>query len=103
MKKTIAARCRNMGATMFLLLLSLFSFSQNNFKVTGIVKDESGKPVDGATVGVKGTSTATATKADGSFELLAPTGKAILVITHVGFTEFDYPLQGQSNVTITVT
>jgi TonB-linked SusC/RagA family outer membrane protein len=102
MKKTTAALCRNVGASLFLLFFSLFSFSQNNFKVTGTVKDESGKPVDGATVGIKGTNTATATKPDGSFEIMAPNGKATLVITHVGFGQLDYALRDQSSVTITV-
>jgi TonB-linked SusC/RagA family outer membrane protein len=103
MKKTTTALCRNVGVSIFLLLLSLFSFSQNNFKVTGIVKDETGKPVDGATVGIKGTNIATATKADGSFEITAPTANATLVISDVGFTPLDYPLQGQSQVAITIT
>ena len=59
---------------IFILLFatSLISFSQNNFKVTGKVTDEIGKPVQGATVQVKGTNIATATVADGSYSLMAP-------------------------------
>ncbi|MFL5808890.1 MAG: carboxypeptidase-like regulatory domain-containing protein, partial [Flavisolibacter sp.] len=103
MKKAIAPLCRNAGASLFLLLVSVFSFSQNNFRVTGTVKDETGKPVDAATISIKGTNTATATKPDGSFEITAPTGKSTLVISHVGFLQLDYLLQNQSTVTITVT
>src|SRR5215467_13153545 len=102
MKKT-TAHCRSMGLSIFLLLLSLFSFSQNNFKVTGTVRDESGKPVEAATVAIKGTTTATATKSDGSFEITAPGSKATLLVSHIGFAPLDYPLNGQSTVTITIT
>ncbi len=52
-----------------LFFFTLSSFSQNNFKVSGKVTDETGKPVEGATVQVKGTAIATATTADGSYSL----------------------------------
>ncbi len=73
MNYTTALR-RSMGLLIFLMFLSLFSFSQNNFKVTGKVTDENGKPVPGATVTVKGTTIGTATVADGSLAL-TPTQK----------------------------
>ena len=74
---------------MFILLfpLAILSFSQSNFRVTGKVTDETGKPVEGVTVQVKGTTIATATIADGSFSLMAPSGTSRLVITSVGYTE----------------
>ena len=55
-RKTALAR-----VTILLLFfsISLVSFSQNNFRVSGKVNDETGKPVSGATVTVKGTTIAT--------------------------------------------
>ncbi len=94
---------RSMGITIFLLLLSLFSFSQNNFKVTGKVNDETGKPVEAATVTVKGTNTATVTRADGSFEISAPSENSTLVISHVNFASTEFALKGQSTVAIAMT
>jgi TonB-linked SusC/RagA family outer membrane protein len=85
-----------------LLLLSLFSFSQNNFKVSGKVTDETGKPVQGATVQVKGTTTATATAVDGSYSLMVPSGTSILVITSVGFAEHEVPVNNKSAVNISI-
>ena len=99
MRNCIALMRRAVGVTT-LLLLSLILFSQNNFKVTGTVADESGRPVDAATVSVKGASITTQTKPDGSFEITAPSGNAILVISHIGFTELEYPIGGQSTVNI---
>lgn len=86
----------------FLLLISFSSFSQNNFKVSGKVTDETGKPVQGATVQVKGTTIATATIADGSYSLMAPSGTSRLVITSVGFTELEVAINNKSEVNIPI-
>ena len=72
---------------LLLLLTTLYSFSQNNFRVSGKVTDESGKAVMGATIKVKGTETATPTDSDGLFAIVAPSGSSTLVITSVGFAE----------------
>ncbi|MBL7738618.1 MAG: TonB-dependent receptor [Chitinophagaceae bacterium] len=96
------ALCRGMSILIFLFFLSFSSFSQNNIKVQGKVNDETGKPVDAATISVKGTNTVAITKPDGSFEITVPSGNATLVISHIGFAPLEYPLQGQSTVTITM-
>jgi TonB-linked SusC/RagA family outer membrane protein len=85
-----------------LLLISCFSYSQNNFRVSGKVNDETGKPVEGATVQVKNSTTATATAADGSFSLMAPSGNSTLVITSVGFAETEVAIGNKSEVNVTV-
>ncbi len=51
----------------------------------GTVIDELGEPVIGATVSVKGTSTAVATDIDGNFTLKVPQGKHKLLITYIGY------------------
>ncbi|MDX2048983.1 MAG: TonB-dependent receptor [Chitinophagaceae bacterium] len=88
-----------------ILLLSLtahLSFSQNNFKVSGKVTDETGNPVQGATVQVKGTAISTATVADGSYSLMAPSGNSTLVITSVGFTEQEVAINNKPEVNISI-
>jgi TonB-linked SusC/RagA family outer membrane protein len=94
--------CRGMGMLMFLLSFTFFSFSQNNFKVTGKVTDETGKSVQGATIQVKGSTTGTATKADGTFEIMAPSGNATLVISSVGFTEQEIAIGGKSSIAVSL-
>jgi TonB-dependent starch-binding outer membrane protein SusC len=81
------ALLRSVSMLALLLSISLFSFSQGSFHVTGRVNDENGNPLAGATVHVKGSSTATSTAADGSFAIDAPSGKATLVISSVGYEE----------------
>lgn len=58
----------------------------NAFTISGTVTDQAtGKAVEGATVRVKGESTATVTDASGAFSITVKSAKAILVITSVGF------------------
>src|SRR6188768_4408854 len=100
-RKTSLAR----GGVLLILFLSIttFAFSQNNFKVTGKVLDENGKPVEGATVQVKGTTIATSTIADGSYSLMAPSGTATLVITSVGFTQMEVAIANKEEVIVHTT
>lgn len=93
------------NACIFLLLLIIAqtAFSQNNFKVTGKIIDNAGKPVDGATVQVKGTTTATASRADGTFEVNAPSDNSTLIVSYVGFLEQEISLKGQTVVALSLT
>ncbi|MBC7947100.1 MAG: TonB-dependent receptor [Chitinophagaceae bacterium] len=102
MKRNLSV-LKNACIILFLLLSAHFSQAQNNFKVSGKITDDSGKPVDGATVQVKGTSTATATKTDGSFELMVPSERSVLVISHVGFLDRELALDGKSDITLILT
>ena len=52
--------------------------------VRGIVVDESGEPVIGATIQIKGTSEGTVTDIDGNFSLSAP-ANGTLVVSYVGY------------------
>lgn len=68
--------------TVFLcLLFSLFQLQAQNRTITGTVTDESGKPVSGASVLVKGTSTGTLTKENGSYSISVPSTATALVIS----------------------
>lgn len=101
MKQKIAL-CKSACMLVLLLFTSILSFSQNNFKVTGKVFDDTGKPVEGATVQVKGTTGGTATKADGSFEIMAPSDNATLVISSVGFVQQEVAIAGKSDITVSL-
>lgn len=53
--------------------------------VAGVVVDENGEPLIGATVAVLGTGVTTATDVDGRFTLPMPTGDCMLQFTYVGY------------------
>jgi TonB-linked SusC/RagA family outer membrane protein len=100
-RKTALAR---VAILLFLFFsISSFSFSQNNFRVSGKVTDETSKPVSGATVTVKGTAIATATTTEGTFVLNVPSGKSVLVITSVGFAELEVAINDRAEITIGIT
>lgn len=66
---------------------SVGSHSRQRGKIiTGSVKDESGMPVIGANVVVKGTTNGTITDLDGNFSLEVPEN-ASLVVSYIGYTD----------------
>ncbi|TPG65395.1 SusC/RagA family TonB-linked outer membrane protein [Hymenobacter nivis] len=67
--------------------------------VTGRVVDEKGEALPGVNVIVKGTSVGTATGADGTYTINAPTG-ATLVFSFVGYTAQEVPLNGRTTVDV---
>ena len=54
-------------------------------EVKGRVTDDSDKPVEGATVQVKGANVATTTDANGYYSIAVPDDRSTLVFSHVGF------------------
>ncbi|WP_185967782.1 SusC/RagA family TonB-linked outer membrane protein [Formosa sediminum] len=71
-----------------------------NFKVEGLVNDETGFPLPGANVVEKGTTNGVTTDYDGNFTLTVSTSHAILVVSYLGYATQELPLEGQSHVSI---
>ena len=70
-------------------------------KLSGIVRDENGEPIIGASVLVKGTKVGTVTNAEGEFSLDAP-ASGMLVISYMGFATREVPIKNNSNLKITL-
>jgi hypothetical protein len=85
------------------LLLYVASLRAQSRIVTGTVTDSPGAPLIGVTVGVKGKKNFTATDANGKFSIsVANTADAILVFSYVGYQKFEFSLNGQNNIAITL-
>jgi TonB-linked SusC/RagA family outer membrane protein len=69
--------------------------------IRGTVTDAAGKPVSGVSVTLKGTSTGTTTGADGKFTLDVP-ASGTLVISSVGYTMQEIPLNGQTEISVSM-
>lgn len=82
-------------------LFSLTAFSQS-FPVQGTITGADGKPLAGVTVQVKGTSTRTASKADGTFQINAPSGNSVLVFSSIGFTSKEAPIENKGQLNLTM-
>jgi len=94
---------RLLPALLITLLLALQTFAQQR-TITGKVTDNTGAPVSGATVTVKGTNIATSTGSDGSYKINVPQDAGTLVISAVGYGNLEAAISGSSvDVSITPT
>ncbi|HCI54535.1 MAG TPA: TonB-dependent receptor [Bacteroidales bacterium] len=75
---------------------------QQQRRVTGVVRDENGNPLAGATVQVEGTSIGTLTDTDGKFSIEIPNESASLNISFVGYESQKMPVAGKITIEITL-
>ncbi|MCR8668961.1 SusC/RagA family TonB-linked outer membrane protein [Aestuariibaculum sp. M13] len=73
-----------------------------NIKITGKVIDESGLPVPGVTVLIKGTFKGTATDFDGSYSIVVPNSENILVFSALGFETKEIKVGKEKTINITL-
>lgn len=86
---------------LFMGMWSTLAFSQAKKSITGVVKDDTGAPVIGASVKIVGSATGVATDADGNFTIQAlPTNQ--LLITSVGFNNKQVAVGDRSGITVTL-
>ncbi len=88
------------GIVLFLLFLSFNVYSQTRV-VQGKITDETGEPIPGATILLKGTSTGTAADLDGNFSINAP-DTGILVFSFIGFSSMEVEIGNQSTIDVTL-
>jgi len=86
---------------VWMLSVSLAVFAQTS-RISGIVKDQTGEPVIGANVQVKGTTTGSITDMDGKFSFEAPQ-RGTLVVSYIGYKTHELPLGSTTNYNITLT
>jgi len=73
-----------------------------DFVVNGKVTDNTGVGLPGVSVLVKGTSSGTATNADGAFTLSVPDQNSVLIFSFIGFATQEVQVKGQSNLAVTL-
>ena len=78
------------------------SRQQDGKKISGVVKDDSGEPIVGASVMVKGTSLGTITNVDGEFALEVP-ANATLSVSYIGYVQQDVTVKNNNRLRITMT
>mgnify|MGYP002991252802 FL=1 len=70
--------------SMFLAFMMALPTLAQNITYKGVVVDESGEPIIGASVKVAGTTTGTITDLDGKFQVVVPSGKQVEV-SYIGY------------------
>lgn len=85
-----------------LLLLPFFTFSQGKI-VSGVVNDDMGGPLPGATVQVKGSeSIGSITDFDGKFTIALKAGETKIIVSYVGFVSQQIDVKEQNNILVTL-
>ncbi len=86
--------------TLLLVLVVQLSFAQQK-TITGTVADDSGLPLPGANVIVKGTSNGTQTDFDGKYSISAAVGQT-LTFSYVGFETIEQKVGASSTMSVTL-
>ena len=101
MKTLLSSKGRTFRSILSMLCLALLFpvMAMGQTKASGVVIDNFGDPVLGASVVEKGTTNGCTTDLDGKFELTVNKG-ATLVISFVGFTSQELKAAANMNVTL---
>jgi len=81
---------------------SVTETQQQSKKVTGKVTDQSGAPIPGASIIVKGTTIGITTDNDGNFSLLLPSDAKVLVFSFVGMKTTEISVGSQTKISVTL-
>jgi TonB-linked SusC/RagA family outer membrane protein len=93
-------------AVSFLAAITLFfgngAYSQNTpHRVSGQVTDiATGETLIGATVKIKGTTTAIAVDPSGKFSISVPNANSVIVVSFTGYTEQEIPVQDKTSLDV---
>jgi TonB-linked SusC/RagA family outer membrane protein len=104
MNKTYKIKSSLLKAFFLNIALMLFgsAWGQNKM-ISGVIKNEQGNPVEGASVSVKGSKAATLTDANGAFSLSVPDGSSALTVSYVGYAPQEITLSpSQATVSISL-
>lgn len=93
--------CTGFFKLLFSLLLFSFSTISQAQTVSGTVTDEGGKNLAGVSVTVKGSGSGTSTDLQGRYRINAE-ANATLVFSYVGYTNSEVPVNGRSQVNVSL-
>lgn len=84
-----------------LAVTNSLSVTAQNYKVTGVVSDDSG-PLPGVTIVEKGTNNGTMADTDGQYSISLKSGDAILEFSYVGYAKQSINVNNRNNINITM-
>lgn len=88
--------------TLLLAMLLCVGVVMAQTTVSGIISDESGEPLIGANVVVKGSTTGTITDIDGSYTVTLPEGENTLVVSYIGYNDREIVVTGPGTMDFTL-
>jgi len=109
MKKTIVYKLLKTRKSISALIAFLLFFcgtavfAQNELRVSGKVLDNTGSPMPGVTIIVKGTSAGDVTDSDGNYAITVPNKNSVLVFSFLGYTTREIPVGNQTKIDVKLT
>lgn len=91
---------RLIGRLILVFLLTGQIMFAQSVQVNGVVRDQTGETIVGATVMEKGTQNGSVTNIDGNFQLTVSSGEAVLQINFIGYVSQEVPLNGRTSFSI---
>jgi TonB-linked SusC/RagA family outer membrane protein len=101
--KNVYLQVKARTAWLFVVLMAIGSFglaAPSDQPVSGKITDEKGEGLPGVSVVLKGTTRGTTTDATGQYRLSIPNGKAVLIISFVGYLRQEVDVNNRSVVNV---
>lgn len=92
----IFSNMKRFAATVVVCMFYAVSFAQ----ITGTVVDQSGEPIIGASILVKGTSVGAATDLNGKFSIPSAKSSDVITVSYIGMVSQEISLRGKSSVKV---
>src|SRR6185436_14946308 len=87
---------RRLLLMLVLVVLAIGQILAQQRTITGKITDESGNPISGASVIVKGSSRGVVTGPNGNFSLVVPANASTLTISYVGYESQNVTITGNA-------
>lgn len=78
------------------------SLQDKGSRIIGIVTDNNGEPIIGATVQVKNTTQGVITDIDGRYTLAIPDGSSILLVSYIGYQPQEIKINGRKTINVSL-
>lgn len=88
-------------SVVLILLLSVGFTQAQNVQVTGTVSDETGSPLPGVTILLKGTTSGTTTDLDGKYSISGP-AEGVLVFSFIGYNPIEETIGNRSQINVSL-
>ncbi|MEX1239018.1 MAG: SusC/RagA family TonB-linked outer membrane protein, partial [Cyclobacteriaceae bacterium] len=87
--------------SLFILMMGFVSALYGQTQISGTITDETGGPLPGVSILVKGTTNGTSTNNEGNYNLSAPPD-AVLVMSFIGYKTQEIPVENRTVIVVTL-
>jgi TonB-linked SusC/RagA family outer membrane protein len=100
-KRIQKLKCGLLFGLLWVMLFAVPAAAQSK-TITGKITDENNQPLEGVSIGVKGTNAGTSSNADGQFTINVTGGHAVLVFSNVGYADKEVVVGNSMVINVTL-